>query len=68
MGGLYMKKDLKDSNKEITVKCIYQEDDKKDGKDIIEILTASVLLFIGNEVKKNVADYSYLKNSQNFPI
>ena len=58
-----MKKDIKELNKEITIKCIYKEDDKKDGKDIIEILTASVLLYIGNEVKKYVAQNSYLKNS-----
>ena len=49
MGGFaFMKKDLKNSNKEVTVKCTYN----KDGKDVVEILTASVLLFIiGSEAK-----------------
>lgn len=38
----------KESNDEIIVKCYYNND----GKDIVQLLTDSVLLFIGNEVQK----------------
>ena len=44
----------KKSDKEITIKCCY----KNDGKDIVQILTSSILLYIESEVHKLCAQRS----------